>query len=127
MNYEELLIKTCDYISNVKPHAQNFHSYLCHVKITSTEYKRMRQIREHEGEYVKVQPYLEVINNAKEIIISNIIQMHILNPYNKNSALALKYLSIISKEFKDDTPDDVERVNLIFNGSNGPISIKGRK
>lgn len=123
----QVINKSADYIANTKPQYMNLHSYFVAIGISRREYLSMLKVNEQHESYKNITMAIDIIEHAKDIIISNILTTQVLNPYAKNGQVAMQYLKIISKEFKDDNNESTDKLNIVIKSGNGPISIKGGK
>lgn len=123
-----ILTKSSEYIEKTKPQFMNYHSYLVALNVSQRDINKWSKVQEGEEGYENIQMALDIIEHAKDIIISNILQTQVLNPYSKNGNVAMGYLKIISKEFKEEDNNN-DRLNIVIKSGNGPISIhdKGGK
>ncbi len=118
-----ILNKSSEYLQGTKSQYQNLHSYFVYLGISQRDYAKMLNMQDDGTDsYKNTQKAIDVIERAKEIIISNILQTQVLNPYAKNSNMAMQYLKVISREFKDEGQQQ-ERLNIVIKSGNGPISL----
>lgn len=124
----EILEKSDKYIKNTKPLNMHLHSYFVYINLTQSEYAKLLKAQEGSEGYENIKMALNIIEHAKDIIISNILTTQVLNPYSKNGAIAMQYLKIISREFRDEG-EQPERLNIVIKSGDGPISLlkKGDK
>ena len=123
----EIIVKSAEYLEKTKPQYQNIHSYFVYINLTRKQYNDMLKLEQVDTRYEIAQKVIEVVERAKDIIISNIVQTQLLNPYGKNGNVAMQYLKIVSNEFKDETSFINDKVNIVLKTNTGPISLTSNK